>query len=143
MNKRVFCFENDLGFIKDGIFYPIHLNKLEFMRIICTLRSNTDYISADLLLKAAIKNYTNIDIVTVRYKNKSLSDSVFYMYWLNKIRNNRKFKLTSSTLKEEKKRRNQKIKEESQKYKIPKAYNVQSAEKILRNNGFSRYKKNK
>ena len=143
MNKRVFCFENDLGFIKDGIFYPIHLNKLEFMRIICTLRSNTDYISADLLLKAAIKNYTNIDIVAVRYKNKSLSDSVFYMYWLNKIRNNRKFKLTSSTLKEEKKRRNQKIKEEGQKYKIPKAYNVQSAEKILRNNGFSRYKKNK
>lgn len=144
MNKRVFCFENDLGFIKEGIFYPIHLDKLEFMRMICTLRSNTDYISADLLLKDAIKYYTNIDILAIRYKNKSLSDSVFYMYWLNKIRNNRKFKLTSYALKEEKKRINQKIKEESQKYKIPKAYNVQSAEKILRNNGlFSRYKKNK
>ena len=143
MNKRVFCFENDLGFIKEGIFYPIHLDKLEFMRIICTLRSNTDYISADLLLKDAIKNYTNIDILAIQYKNKSLSDSVFYMYWLNKIRNNRKFKLTSSALKEEKKRINKKIKEESKKYKIPKAYNVQSTEKILRNNGFSRYNKNK
>ena len=38
---------------------------------------------------------------------------------------------------------NKKIKEESKKYKIPKAYNVQSTEKILRNNGFSRYNKNK
>lgn len=109
MNKRVFCFENDLGFIKEGVFYPIHLDKIEFMRIICTLRSNTDYISADLLLKDAIKYYTSIDILAIRYKNKNLSDSVFYMYWLNKIRNNRKFKLTSSALKEEKKRIKQKI----------------------------------
>lgn len=138
MNKRVFCFENDLGFINEGIFYPVDFDKLEFMRIICTLRSNTDYISADLLLKDAIKYYTNIDILAIRYKNKSLSDSVFYMYWLNKIRNNRKFKITSSALKEEKKRINQKIKKERKKYKIPKAYNVRSSEKILRNNGFSR-----
>ena len=143
MNKRVFCFENDLGFIKEGIFYPIHLDKLAFMRIIITLRSNTNYISADLLLKDAIKYYTNINILAVRYKNKSLSDSFFYMYWLNKIRNNRKFNLTSSVLKEQQKRINQIIKDESKKYKIPKPYNVRTAEKILRYNGFGRYNKEK
>lgn len=139
MTKRLFCFENELGFIEEGIFYSIHLNKLEFMRIICNLCSNNNYISADLLLKDSFRYYTNIDIFATHYKNKSISDSEFYMYWLNKIRNNKKFKLIFSTLQEEQKLINQELKKQKQNSKMPRSYSGQSIENYLRNLGFSRY----
>lgn len=90
-NVRVFCYEENLGLIEDGNFYPLQFSPIRFMRILVRLMSKKDYIAPDLVLKEAMMEYTSVTAIAKIYKTKSLSDSLFYMKWRSLIKNNKKF----------------------------------------------------
>lgn len=88
---RAFCFEEEVGVIVEGQFYPIKFEPIRFMRIIVKLMHKKDYVTADLLLKDAIMEYSSATMLSKIFKTKNLSDSLFYMKWRNLIRKNKKF----------------------------------------------------
>ena len=88
---RGFCYEENLGVIVEGQFYPLKFEPIKFMRILVKLMHEKDYITADLLLKDAIISYTSATMLSKVFKTKNLSDSLFYMKWRNFIKNNKRF----------------------------------------------------
>lgn len=88
---RGFCYEENLGVIVEGQFYPLKFEPIKFMRILVKLMNEKDYITADLLLKDAIISYTSATMLSKVFKTKNLSDSLFYMKWRNFIKNNKRF----------------------------------------------------
>ena len=70
-NVRVFCYEENLGLIEDGNFYPLQFSPIRFMRILVRLMSKKDYIAPDLVLKEAMMEYTSVTAIAKIYKTKS------------------------------------------------------------------------
>ena len=102
--KRAFCFEENLGYIQDGMFMPVKLNEQQFKEIILEIISYENAASPDLILYNAIMRYTGVYVMGRVYKGVSKYDSEFYKYWKQYIYNLEEFKQKSVIDREKKKR---------------------------------------
>lgn len=93
--SRGFCFENQIGFVKDKKFIPVKFEKVRFMRLIIGFwkKNPTKCLSADMVLRQAIKDYTNTDDLVKYYRKVGMTDSEFYNVWRQIVKKNRKFQI--------------------------------------------------
>jgi len=113
---RAFCFEQQLGVIANGVFYPMTVfNKMRFKTIIVELIHSKKFGSAEVLLKTAIEQYTGYNMARV-FKQKGLTDSEFYMKWRAVIKKHRSFYENASKVKEQKEKWVTSVKEGRRKY---------------------------
>lgn len=108
VNSNVVCafaYGNDFGTIKNCQFTPVELDKMRFLRIIGSLVTSGKYKVPDLLLKAAIVEYTGAEKLAVMYRGKGITDSPLYMKWRKRVADHKKMAIVSHAYQEEKHRK--------------------------------------
>lgn len=106
-NNVVYAFAvgNDLGIIQNCQFTPVELDKMRFLRIIGSLLATGKYKVPDLLLKAAIIEYTGAEKLAVLYRGKGITDSPLYMKWRKRVADHKKMAIVTKAYQDEKHRK--------------------------------------
>mgnify|MGYP004502768183 FL=1 len=105
-NNVVYAFAvgNDFGTIQNCQFTPVELDKIRFLRIIGSLFITGKYKVPDLLLKAAIVEYTGAEKIAVLYRGKGITDSAIYMKWRKRVADHKKMAIVTKAYQDEKHR---------------------------------------
>ena len=116
-NNVVYAFavDDNFGIIQNCQFIPVELDKMRFLRIIGSLFITGKYKVPDLLLKAAIVEYTGAEKIAVLYRGKGITASTIYMKWRKRLNDHKKMALVANAYQEEQHRRLQTIREEKNK----------------------------
>lgn len=116
-NNVVYAFAvgNDFGIIQNCQFTPVELDKMRFLRIIGSLLATGKYKVPDLLLKAAIVEYTGAEKLAVLYRGKGITDSALYMKWRKRVADHKKMVLLANAYQEEQHRKLQMMRDEKNK----------------------------
>lgn len=133
--KYVFCYDNFLGIIENREFQPIEVDKIKFMRIIVQLIANSKCVAADVILKEAIKEYTEVNEFAKLYKGRNLSDSKFYMRWRERIKKHKKFEIVALQILEARQEKAQIIKKAREHYILQKSVYEESIKRSFKKVG--------
>lgn len=93
-NVRYFCYGEQIGVVEKSIFYPVHFDRIKFLKIVLALvKGKKRYNSIDWLLKEAISEYVGVKSLHRQpINNASIYDSKFYDHYFHLLDNNAKCK---------------------------------------------------
>lgn len=92
---RGFCLGMQIGIVEENKFIPIKFEKIKFMRtIVKVLHENpTKCVTAEVVLRQAIKEYTKTEELIRLYNRKGITDSELYNAWRDIVKKNKRFQI--------------------------------------------------